>query len=85
MKIFHHPRFEKAYRRLPLELKSKAEQKESVFRANPFDTRLDTHKLHGKLKSKWSFSIDYRYRILFEFDSAKNVTFLDVGDHAIYQ
>lgn len=85
MKIFHHSRFEKAYRRLPIEVKLKAEKKESIFRTDPFDARLDPHKLHGKLKSKWSFSIDYRYRILFEFDSDKNVTFLDIGDHAIYR
>lgn len=85
MEIYYHPQFEKAYRRLPPEVKSKAERKELIFRVDPFDARLDIHKLHGKLKSKWSFSIDYRNRVLFEFDSAKNVTFLDIGDHEIYR
>lgn len=85
MKIYYHSQFEKSYRRLPSDVKSKAEYKETIFRADPFDVRLHTHKLHGKLKNKWSFSIDYRYRILFEFDFAKNALFLDIGDHEIYK
>jgi len=55
-----------------------------MFRNNPFDTRLKTHKLHGKLKDLWSFSIDERYRVLFEFDG-DDVIFLDVGDHDMYK
>ncbi|MBI3631612.1 MAG: type II toxin-antitoxin system mRNA interferase toxin, RelE/StbE family [Candidatus Staskawiczbacteria bacterium] len=84
MKIFYHSRFKKSYQKLLIELKSKAEIKEEIFRKNPFHSSLDTHKLHGKLKSKWSFSIDRKYRILFEFDNS-NVVFLDIGDHDLYK
>lgn len=75
MKIFYHPRFERAYKKLSAELKSKAEIKEKLFRDNPFHPSLDTHKLHGKLKNQWSFSIDKKYRILFEFENS-DVIFL---------
>ncbi|MBI3075031.1 MAG: hypothetical protein HYY92_02355 [Parcubacteria group bacterium] len=54
-----------------------------LFKSNPFHPRLNTHKLHGKLKNQWSFSIDNRYQVLFEFDGA-GVIFLDVGAHELY-
>lgn len=84
MIIFYHPRFRRAYKKLSTELKSKAEIKEKLFRVNPFHPSLDTHKLHGKLKNQWSFSVDIKYRILFEFDS-QDVIFFDIGDHEIYK
>ncbi|MCR4328051.1 MAG: type II toxin-antitoxin system RelE/ParE family toxin [Patescibacteria group bacterium] len=83
MKIYYHPRFAKSYRKLPSLLRAKAEAREAIFRKNSFDPRLDTHKLHGKLKRQWSFSIGWKYRILFEFVD-DGVIFLDVDDHEIY-
>lgn len=65
-------------------IKNKAEAKERIFRKNPFDQRLKTHKLHGKIKNLWSFSINAKYRVVFEFDNS-DVILLDVGDHKIYQ
>lgn len=84
MIIFYHPRFKKSYKKLSVELKSKTEIKEKLFRNNPFHSILDTHKLHGKLKNQWSFSIDKKYRLLFEFYNS-DVVFLDIGDHEIYK
>lgn len=83
MKIYFHPGFKISYKKLPEEVKKKAEKKESIFRKDPFDPRLKTHKLHGKLKNYWSFSIDDKYRILFEFDNSDAI-FLDVGGHSLY-
>ena len=84
MKIFYHPRFPKAFLGLPRNVQIKAERREKIFREDPFDSRLDTHKLHGKLKMQWSFAIDDKYRILFEFNNS-DVTFLDAGDHDLYK
>ena len=84
MKIYLHPRFARSFRRLSTTLKTRAIEREKVFRVNPFDSSLDTHKLHGKLKKQWSFSIDRRFRVVFEF-YGKDVIFLDIGDHSIYQ
>jgi len=83
MKIYYHPQFRSSYQKLSLHIKDKAETKERIFRKDPFDHRLKTHKLHGKLKRLWSFSVDDKYRVVFEF-SASNVIFLDIGDHKIY-
>jgi len=84
MIIRYSGRFNRAYKKLPYEIKTKAEKREQLFRDNPFHAFLNTHKLHGKLKDQWSFSIDNKYRILFEFDGA-DVIFLDVGAHELYK
>ncbi len=84
MDIYYSVQFRNAYKKLPVGIKNKAEEKEGLFRKDPFDPRLETHKLHGRLKKQWSFSIDRKYRILFEFDKPV-VIFLDVGDHDVYQ
>ncbi|MEI6050931.1 MAG: type II toxin-antitoxin system mRNA interferase toxin, RelE/StbE family [Bacteroidota bacterium] len=54
-----------------------------LFVDDPFDARLKTHKLSGKLKDLWSFSIEYDLRIVFYFtkDKPKRAVFVDVGTH----
>ena len=44
-------------------LARKFRSKLAIFRQNPFDQRLKTHKLSGKLKDLWSFSLEYDQRI----------------------
>lgn len=85
MKIFYSSKFAREYHKLPLRVKKLAEKKEQIFRKNPFDRRLKTHKLKGSLKGFLSFSINQGYRIVFEFVNAKTVWFHSVGDHSIYK
>lgn len=83
--IFTHSRFDKSYKKLPKEVKEKAKIKEKIFRKDPFDPRLKTHKLSGKEKECWAFWVDYRYRIKFIFLNGNEVLFLDIGTHDIYK
>lgn len=47
--------------------------------------QLKVHKLTGRLKDTYSFSVNYSYRIIFEYVDKKTVAFLlTVGDHDIY-
>jgi len=85
MKIYYSSKFAKEYRRLPKKIKLLAEKKEIVFRKDPFDPRLNTHKLSGKLKVYYSFSIDFQYRIIFEFAQKDVIWFHSVGTHEIYR
>lgn len=85
MQIVYSPQFKREYERLPEDLKLKTEEKELIFRKNPFDERLKTHKLAGRIADLWSFSIDYRYRIIFEFTNEKIIIFHVIGDHSIYK
>ncbi len=56
-------------------------QKLAQFTADPFDPSLKTHKLSGKLKELWSFSLDYDERILFYFTEDEKAVFVDIGSH----
>ncbi len=47
-------------------------------------TSLRIHKLHGKLKDKWSFSVNYKIRIVFEYESKNEIVLLAIGDHEVY-
>ncbi len=81
MEIRTSPKFERQYKKLPLELKDKAKEAEAKFRANPFDARLDTHKLHGKEAPHWAFSITRKYRVKFLSLGNGEVMFVEVGTH----
>ena len=83
--IYYSSHFGKAFKNLSSQVKKQAIQKEKIFRADCFNPRLKTHKLKGKLENYWTFSINYSYRILFEFMENKSVGFIDVGDHSIYR
>ncbi|MBI4119077.1 MAG: type II toxin-antitoxin system mRNA interferase toxin, RelE/StbE family [Parcubacteria group bacterium] len=85
MEIEYSSNFKKAYRRLTLRIQKKAEQKEILFRRNCFSPQLKTHKLHGRLKEFYSFSIDEKYRIVFKLVTAHKAVFLDAGDHNVYR
>ena len=86
MEIIYSPKFAREYRKLPKDVKSLAEKQEVIFRKDPFDPKLKTHKLKGKFSSFLSFSIGYKYRIIFEFSkNKKTVYFHTVGNHDIYQ
>ncbi|MDA2922708.1 type II toxin-antitoxin system mRNA interferase toxin, RelE/StbE family [Patescibacteria group bacterium AH-259-L07] len=85
MKILYLPKFAKQYRRLPIRIKDLAEEKENIFRKNPNDPRLKTHKLHGRLRSFWAFSVNYEYRIIFDLADKNTVRFYSIGLHDIYE
>ena len=54
-----------------------------LFTIDPFDPKLKTHKLSGKLKGLWSFSLEYNIRIVFFFttDKPKKAVLVDIGTH----
>lgn len=85
MKIYYTNKFISSYKKLPEQIKILAEIKEKLFKENPFDSRIDTHKLGGKLKEFWAFSITRKYRIEFKFLGNKEVLFLKAGTHNIYR
>ena len=52
-----------------------------TFQNNPFDQTLRTHKLSGRLKDLWSFSIEYDLRVVFTFLEGEQALFIDIGTH----
>lgn len=85
MKILYLPRFEKEYKKLPKDIQELAGKREGIFRKNPFDSKLKTHKLHGPLNDFWAFSLDRKYRVIFDFANKNIIRFYSIGDHDIYE
>jgi len=52
-----------------------------AFKSDPFDPKLRTHKLSGKLKELWGFSIEYDLRVIFYFVDTERAVFVDIGTH----
>jgi len=51
------------------------------FRVDPFDPRLKTHALTGRLQGIWSFSLTYKYRVTYVLADPNTAVFMDVGSH----
>ncbi|HEU5053187.1 MAG TPA: type II toxin-antitoxin system YafQ family toxin [Hanamia sp.] len=54
-----------------------------IFTAEPFNARLRTHKLSGKLEGLFAFSVGDDKRVVFYFtrDKPKKAIFIDIGSH----
>ncbi len=84
MKVSFDLAFKRAYRKriAPSEkLKKRFNELLPIFITDPFDARLRTHKLSGKLEGLFSFRVDYDIRIVFYFESEDKAVFLDIGTH----
>lgn len=84
MQIQYLSGFKRQYKRLSREVQIAAEKKEKIFRKDPFDSRLKTHKLKGELEGYWAFSINFSYRIIFQFADGEIMYFYRIGKHDIY-
>jgi len=85
VKIFYTPKFVKTYKKIPAKIQLLAVKKEKIFLANPHDPRLNTHPLTGELGGSWSFSVNYQYRVVFNFIENNDILFLVIGTHDIYK
>jgi addiction module RelE/StbE family toxin len=85
MKIYYTSEFFRRYKRLPEIIRSLAKEKIKLFSEDPFDVGLKTHKLHGRFKNYWAFSVDYNCRIIFKFEHGEVVKFYSIGGHSIYK
>ena len=68
VEVTFYPSFIKAYKKKIKNnpnLKNNFLEKFEIFKINPFDKRLKTHKLTGALNELYSFSIDFDNRVIF--------------------
>ena len=59
-------------------------EKIELFKNPENHQQLKVHKLHGQFKNCYSFSVNYKYRVLFSYVNATEVNILAVGDHDVY-
>ena len=81
LNIQYAPTFIRLYKGLEPALKEEVKEKIALFQDAKNHPRLKVHKLKGRLEDTYSFSLNYKIRILFEYSSAKAVSLLYVGNH----
>lgn len=84
-KIVYNPRFSKKLNKYSSKGQKTIIDKIKIFWEKPFSPTLKTHKLTGKLKDFWSFSVSYNLRVMFIFSKKNVVEFIDIGSHEIYK
>jgi len=85
IEIMYKPEFIRLYNRLIGELQKEVKEKIELFRDTKNHKILKVHKLHGRMKGSYSFSVNYRYRIVFEYESKNCAILMNVGDHDMYE
>ena len=85
MKILYKPSFIRQYKKLIPELQEEVKDTIELLGIDPDTPKLKSHKLKGKLQGCWSCSINFSYRIVFEYESSQSIVLLKVGNHDVYR
>lgn len=85
MNVKFSPSFIRTYKNLPKKLQQEIKEKITLFENDPKHPFLRTHKLKGALGGRWNFSVNYKYRIVFLYQSREKAVLLIVGDHDVYK
>ncbi len=83
--IIYAPSFVKQLDKIELSFQDEILEKIDLFKDKNNHRSLKVHKLHGKFKDCFSFSIDFRTRIVFQYMTKNKVAFLSIGDHDLYK
>lgn len=82
--VLFAPSFLRQLKLLESSLQEEVIEKIELFKDSKNHKALRVHKLNGRLRGRWSFSVNYRFRIVFYYASKKEAFFLAVGDHSVY-
>jgi mRNA interferase YafQ len=85
LKIIYAPSFVRQFKKLPDNLKEEILEKIDIFKNISNHKTLKVHKLNGQYKNCYSFSVNYDYRIVFQYENKKEIALLVIGDHDIYK
>lgn len=78
-------RFERSYHKMPLNIQADFGEKIRFFQNNPFDPRLHTHKLGGRLQDLYAFYLRDGFRVLLDFVEPNVVLLVNIGSHDDYR
>ena len=84
LSLVYAPVFIRNLGKLEKKLQEEALEKIKLFKNPDNHKQLKVHKLQGQFKNCYSFSVNYRYRILFSYETNERVNLLAIGDHDIY-
>ncbi len=72
-------------KKLSSDIREEALEKMDLFKDLTNHQKLKVHKLQGKLKNRYSFSVTYSHRIVFSYENKDTVIFTAIGTHDIYK
>ncbi|MCH7529879.1 hypothetical protein IIB50_02065 [Patescibacteria group bacterium] len=85
MDVSLSPQFRKQFRKLEQSLQEETLEKIELFKDKNNHKQLKVHVLHGRLKDRYSFSVNYKFRIVFMYLSKNEAVLLAIGDHYVYK
>lgn len=85
MDILYKPSFVRDFKKLPTSIQTEAKEKIELLRDPANHQSLRAHKLKGKLKQFYSFSITYKHRVVFAYEGNQAMVLIAIGTHDIYQ
>ncbi len=85
MKIIYTTSFLKLLKSFESNLQNEVIEKIELFKDKKNHKNLSVHKLHGKFTGSYSFYVNYKIRIVFDYLSKEEVALLLVGSHDIYK
>ena len=84
MDVSYAPTFIRQFKSLEKNLQEEVIEKIELFRDRRNHRSLKVHRLTGRLAGRFSFSVNYKFRIVFFYLPSRSVVLLAVGDHDIY-
>ena len=84
IKVYFKPTFIKQFKRLESALQEESFEKIEMFKDKKNHMQLKVHKLNGVLSGRYSFSVNYKTRIVFSYLSKNEAVLLVIGDHGVY-
>jgi addiction module RelE/StbE family toxin len=81
VRLFFHKKFEKYYRKMQVDLRTKVNNRLLTFATNPKNPVLEDHALTGKLQGLRSINITGDYRAWYQWIAVDAVRFVRLGTH----
>ena len=85
MEVLYTPSFIRQLKTFSTDLQEEIFEKVELFQNPKNHVTLKVHKLKGRLAGKYSFSVNYKTRIVFIYGGKKEAILLAVGTHEVYK
>lgn len=85
IEIYFTKSFLKQIKLFTKDLQDEVSEKIELFKNKDNHSLLKVHKLHGKMSDRYSFSVNYKIRIIFIWNVKNEAIFLVLGDHDLYK
>ena len=76
--------FARQFRKLDPNLKEEVVEKLELLKNPANHQTLKVHKLSGRLSEKYSFSVNYKIRVIFSYPISSEILLLLIGSHDLY-